>query len=288
MYLRVTPPPPSPPPSPTAARPIITSVEFTWLAGATNAAFAIHGQGLGTQDPYQGDSEFFIIDNFTRGWAGGHRDASGQDSVITNVSHWDDRLISVDSLGGLGTDNNQLDIGDSLEIRVWNPQTGLGPAYFDLSVPALGGVITGTPAVPAMQPTTLTVPGDDEGGAVFRVPETGTYRLTRVAGAYSPWRDNSVLGGQWRNVLFLYVDTVRWGVTSYSHGNGLTPDVVGRAGILGCDEDLDSQQSAEDCGVGGSTTLYLEASHILILMPVDIQGQYPYNRGEVTIQIARL
>jgi hypothetical protein len=61
-------------------------------------------------------------------------DSNGQDWILTDVTEWTDQEISIASL--VGSDGQfTLQPGDTIELRVWNPQTEAGPAPYTFSMP---------------------------------------------------------------------------------------------------------------------------------------------------------
>jgi hypothetical protein len=164
------------------------------------------------------------------------------------------------------------------------PTLGIAAPHMDTPAPGASGA----GAVSTSDVTSLTVAGSASASVRFPVPATGRYEVAITSGAYSPWPDDSVRQGQWRTLIDLYVDSVSWDVTGYGAGGNLTPSVKARIGFVGCDTDLDNQAAAAACGQGSATDIPLEAGHALVLMPVDVQGQYGENRGAVTLTIRYL
>ena len=108
---------------------------------ATVAAFAataaqtvqITGSCLGSGNTSAGtDTAYFRISDLTIGWNACWTNDPGTDSVTCDLTSWTDNQVTFGGFSGdygLGgptgwTVNN----GDQLEIQVWNPQSGAGPA----------------------------------------------------------------------------------------------------------------------------------------------------------------
>jgi uncharacterized repeat protein (TIGR03803 family) len=106
------------------SNPRITSISQVWARGYFQD-IQISGSGFGALKAYTGDSPFIVVTDVTQGWEAGH---SG-DAVTLSVTSWTDTLISVNGFGGAyGTGNQNVLVGDVLSFKVWNAQTGAGPA----------------------------------------------------------------------------------------------------------------------------------------------------------------
>jgi len=138
-------------------------------------------------------------------------------------------------------------------------------------------------------PVSLSVPGQASAGVRYTVSRAGWYRVAYISGAYSPWKATDAQQGQWRTLIDLYLDQVAWEVGPYSPpDNGKTPSAITRLGFVGHDADSDDKPSAEDAGKGSTFDIHLSSGHDLVLMPVDTEGQYGGNQGEVALTIAFL
>jgi hypothetical protein len=99
----------------------------------------VRGVGFGTAAPFDGDSRFIMFENRNQDWragCGGRLECGPVPNLFTlRVSQWTDDQIVIDGLTGayVGTSGEVIDLDDTLEIWVWNPQTGAGPARFRLS-----------------------------------------------------------------------------------------------------------------------------------------------------------
>jgi protein involved in polysaccharide export with SLBB domain len=91
----------------------------------------INGTGFGTQSAYTGDSKYIeLADTTAHGWNAGHSGAA----VTLAVSSWTDTQIVLTGLSGsYGTHGWCISPGDQLSVKVWNAQTGLGPAVYPIA-----------------------------------------------------------------------------------------------------------------------------------------------------------
>lgn len=105
----------------TPVSPVITSV--TPILPQAVQTFSIKGLGFGVHASYDGDSPYILITDVTQGWNAGRTG----DWVSLNVAQWKDDLITIKGFTG-GYGSWVLRGGDKLLIRVWNAQTGTGPA----------------------------------------------------------------------------------------------------------------------------------------------------------------
>jgi len=85
------------------------------------------------------DTPFLTIADDTGRWAAGRITPENPDEVTLTVSTWTDTDIIVEGFSGLyGKHGWSLNPGDKLRVRVWNPQTGAGPAECVLTVGPVG------------------------------------------------------------------------------------------------------------------------------------------------------
>jgi len=97
----------------------------------------IAGKGFGVHEPYTGDSDFIQASDLTKGWNAGWAKDPGEDKATLVVSSWTDTEIVLSGFAGAyGRDQNVLSADDNLSFQVWNPQTGLGPATYRITVTA--------------------------------------------------------------------------------------------------------------------------------------------------------
>jgi len=91
--------------------------------------FTITGAGFGTQAAYSGDSDYIELVDSTGTWFAGQPG----NMVGLSVSSWSDTQIVITGLpGAYGTNNWCISPGDQLYIKVWNAQTGAGPATYPI------------------------------------------------------------------------------------------------------------------------------------------------------------
>ncbi len=108
------------------------------IAPAERQRIVITGQGLGLHVPYaRTDSPYLAIRNKTAGWAAGRMVPYDWDEVMVDVESWNDKQIVISGFSGdYGKSPWKLSAGDEIEIAVWNPQSGLGPALYHTKVTA--------------------------------------------------------------------------------------------------------------------------------------------------------
>jgi DNA-binding winged helix-turn-helix (wHTH) protein len=96
----------------------------------------IKGRGFGLHVPYvHTDSPYLAIRNETAHWAAGRIIPWNSDEVMVDVESWTDTEIVVSGFSGdYGVKGWKLAPGDNLEIAVWNPESGVGPALYHLTV----------------------------------------------------------------------------------------------------------------------------------------------------------
>lgn len=143
---------------------------------------------------------------------------------------------------------------------------------------------TATSAPPALVSLPeLSVPGRAGDGVEFQAPQNGNYTFTIAAGAYSPWPGPSYPGYQgWTDVLFIYEDRpVQWGRQS---STGLTEPISPNA-QLGAWIYSPTQSAAASASQGVSQQFTLKQGDTLTFIPIDQQGVYADNQGEVTLNV---
>lgn len=117
-----------------AVRPVISSVSA--IEPKPNQVVVIKGHGLGIHTYYaNGDTPFIAIRDTTSRWAAGRLIPANWDEVTLNVASWTDSEIVVTGFAGAyGQHWWKLNPGDQIEVAVWNPETGTGPATYELTV----------------------------------------------------------------------------------------------------------------------------------------------------------
>jgi hypothetical protein len=90
----------------------------------------ISGSCFGTGNTTTGaDTAYFRISDLTAGWNACWTNDPGTDSVTCDISSWTDhQIIFGGYTGDYGQYNWAVTEGDDIEIQVWNPQSGDGPA----------------------------------------------------------------------------------------------------------------------------------------------------------------
>ena len=98
----------------------------------------IRGHGFGTHAAFASlDSPYLAIRDKSAHWAAGRITPENVDEVTLTVASWTDSEIVVSEFSGAyGTHWWRLNAGDEIEIVVWNPQSGGGPASYKLQVSA--------------------------------------------------------------------------------------------------------------------------------------------------------
>jgi len=117
-----------------ATGPLITSVSR--IEPKPDQTIVIKGRGFGTHCYYANqDTPFLAIRDKSTRWAAGRIVPENWDEVTLNVASWTDSEIVVTGFAGAyGSHWWKLKSGDEVEIVVYNPQTGAGPATRTLRV----------------------------------------------------------------------------------------------------------------------------------------------------------
>lgn len=106
------------------------------IAPQARQTIVIRGRGFGLQVPYsRSDSPYLAIRDQTANWAAGRIIPENWDEVMVDVQRWTNNEIVLRGFSGdYGRNGWKLLEGDIVEAAVWNPQTGTGPATFEVSV----------------------------------------------------------------------------------------------------------------------------------------------------------
>lgn len=117
--------------------PVITYVSP--IRARPDQTIIIRGHSFGKFAPYHDtDSPYLAIRNNTVHWAAGRIMVRNFDAVMLTVIRWTDSEIVVTGFTGkYGHGAWKLNSGDAIEVAVWNPQTGAGPAKYHLRVTGL-------------------------------------------------------------------------------------------------------------------------------------------------------
>jgi serine/threonine-protein kinase len=121
----------SSPPVQTTAPPCTPAIATVGAFGASGSqAVQINGSCFGTGNTSsEADTAYFRITDRTTGWNACWTNDPGTDSITCDISSWTASEITFGGFtGGYGTGTWVVSDGDDLEIQVWNPQSGEGPA----------------------------------------------------------------------------------------------------------------------------------------------------------------
>ncbi len=114
--------------------PSLTSV--TPMTTRADQTIIIKGQGFGIHPPFVDQSTaYLLISDKTANWVAGRRYWNNTyTDVVLSVSRWTDAEIEVSGFSGAyGKGNRTLNAGDEIKVKVWNAQTGAGPATYELT-----------------------------------------------------------------------------------------------------------------------------------------------------------
>lgn len=116
------------------SKPEISSV--TPILPQARQRIVIQGRGFGLHVPYaHTDTPYLAIRDDTARWAAGRVVPHNWDEVMLDVESWtDDRIVISGFSGDYGKNGWKLTEGDDVEIAVWNPQNGVGPARYHVHV----------------------------------------------------------------------------------------------------------------------------------------------------------
>jgi hypothetical protein len=110
-----------------AQTPVITKVSA--ITTQQYQTIVITGTGFGTHAAYTGDSKYISVEDLTMSpiWQAGY--SPYHDTITLIVHQWEDTRIVLGGFSGAwGTYNYTIAAGDTIQIEVWNFQSGLGPA----------------------------------------------------------------------------------------------------------------------------------------------------------------
>jgi excisionase family DNA binding protein len=116
------------------SQPKIDSV--TPILPVAKQKIVIEGSGFGLHVPYSNtDSPYLAVRDNTAHWAAGRILPHNWDEVMVDVESWKDTEIVISGFSGeYGAKGWTLAEGDAMEIAIWNPQNGAGPALYSLTV----------------------------------------------------------------------------------------------------------------------------------------------------------
>lgn len=122
-------------------KPFITSISS--MLPTKNQTILIYGSGFGSQSGYTNrDNPYILVHDITRGWNAGYasgnvllaRQVRDSDQITLNIDSWTDSKIVVTGFAGAYGGGWSLHDKDKVEILIWNPQTGEGPATYNINV----------------------------------------------------------------------------------------------------------------------------------------------------------
>lgn len=122
-----------------------TIARISPVRAAKTQTITISGNGFGHRLPFDGDDTCIEVEDTTQHWNAGHRSPTtgaqggacnapfrtAVDTVTLNVTTWNSTTIVISGFSGqYGVHQYEyaLRSGDNLLIKVWNAQTGAGPA----------------------------------------------------------------------------------------------------------------------------------------------------------------
>jgi hypothetical protein len=123
-----------------AQEPAVTTPKITSVSKITtkqHQTITIKGSGFGTHKAYTGNSDFISLMDLSKHpvWEAGYK--VDNDTVTLIVNKWDNTEIVLGGFAGKwGTSNFTLVKGNVEWVRVWNAQTGKGPAAKKVTVSA--------------------------------------------------------------------------------------------------------------------------------------------------------
>ncbi len=83
------------------------------------------------------DCPYLAIRDKTGNWAAGRLIPQNWDEVMVDVESWTDtEIVSSGFSGDYGKNGWKLNVGDEVDVAVWNPQSGAGPALYHVKVTA--------------------------------------------------------------------------------------------------------------------------------------------------------
>jgi sugar lactone lactonase YvrE/protein involved in polysaccharide export with SLBB domain len=193
----------------TSSSPAITSVSP--ILPQQTQTISITGSGFGTHAPFTGDLSYILFADPTgTPWYAGYTG----DSVTLSVSSWtDSEIVLTGFTGSYGTDGQCIKPGDQLYVKVWNAQTGVGPAYYPITAGSGTNTCVAGPAIASVSPIlpqqtqTITITGSgfgtqspyngDSSHILFADP-TGTpwyggYTGDSVNLSVSSWTDSQIV-----------------------------------------------------------------------------------------------
>jgi hypothetical protein len=194
--------------TPILSTPIINNVSK--ISAIQTQQITISGQGFGNQIPYNGNSKYIEVSDVTGDWNAGYSGDLGQttNDIALNVTNWTNSQIIISGFTGK-YGNFSLHVGDKMLIKVWNAQSGVGPASCSLVcgtspnlMPAVP-LITNVTDISTSQTQTITINGHGFGSLD---PYIGDSPFLEVSNVTSGWNAGYNSGpGQMPNAITLSV-----------------------------------------------------------------------------------
>jgi hypothetical protein len=139
-----------------SSTPTPPTIESVSTVGATQTqTITIVGRGFGSTPGSDGNLPCFEIADLTKGWNAGHIDPASSpaetgaacsaaqgpqgDAVTAQISSWTDTGIVITAFDGMYGSTEYgwyFSAGDQVAVRIWNAQSGAGPASFTTTVVA--------------------------------------------------------------------------------------------------------------------------------------------------------
>jgi hypothetical protein len=113
----------------------LTEPAITYVSGILprpDQTIMIKGRDFGSYVSFTNmDTPYLAIRDLSANWAAGRIIDRNRDDVTLSVASWTDSEIIVTGLAGAyGQNGWTLSSGDEIDVAVWNPQTGAGPAIY--------------------------------------------------------------------------------------------------------------------------------------------------------------
>ena len=184
--------------------------------GATQK-FVIKGEGFGTH-PVDHDSAYLTIWNETSTWLGEREDPNpgpvphpdGFEPVTIKTGRWTPNEIEVTGFGGdYGKNQWTINGGDHITLSVWNPQTGAGPATFEVTVASKSPIVV-VPRITSISPLTAraiqTILIQGQGFGTHPPSTSETTQFLQVSDETAKW----TAGRAGQNAYSVWLNVSHW------------------------------------------------------------------------------
>jgi len=212
--------------------PRIASVTPVYPGAKQN--FVIKGEGFGTH-PIDYDSDYLAIWNETSTWLGTRENPNpdpiphpeGFGPVTIKIWRWTPNEIEVTGFGGdYGKNQWTVNGGDHMTLSVWNPQTGAGPATFEVTVAREAQNVV-APRITSISPLTVranqTIIIKGQGFGTHSPSAGETTQFLLISDETAKW----TAGRAGQNADSVWLNVSRWTDTEI--------EVTGFAGAYGSD-----------------------------------------------------